>query len=116
MKTNFKNFVLSSLIEEINNDIHVNITKPGYKKDLPLDPYFMDLETPEIKKELKTFLADPLTISDHLNIQVQKGSENLYFDLTVYNLENDKEYILNFWTKDQHQELKNLIKEIIKQA
>jgi coenzyme F420-reducing hydrogenase beta subunit len=53
------------------------------------------------------------TISEHLELYVSKGSENLYFDLTVYKNDNEEAYTLNLFTKEQHEILKNLIIHVL---
>ena len=64
--------------------------------------------------------ADNLTISEHfLCDYLGKGSENMYFDFSVYSADdpNDEtEHKIKCHTKDQHEDLKRIIKAIIKQA
>jgi hypothetical protein len=94
-RINFKNFNLQGL-QSINPNISFKI-KNNTKKP-----------------------ADNLTISDYFFItHISKGSENFYFDFVVYSADgnNDEtEHVINCYTKDQHQELKEIINELIKQA
>ena len=91
----FRNFTIKKLESNYAN---------GYVYDV----FFT--HSPEIKKD------DELTISDHLNLQVQKGSENLYLTLSVYKVKEYEEFEIYVYTKDNHKRLKSLIIEIIKQA
>lgn len=60
--------------------------------------------------------GDNLTISDYLEINVSKGSENIYIDLVVYIDQDDKPLILKIYTKENKEGIKELIKDIIKQS
>lgn len=58
---------------------------------------------------------EELHLGDHLWMEAYKGSENLYFDFTVYR--GDCVAVdLKLYTKDAHDKLKHFIHEIIKQA
>lgn len=54
-----------------------------------------------------------LTISDHPDLGITTGSENLYLDIIVYKNDSDKPYKLKLYTKDNHKYLKKLICHII---
>lgn len=53
------------------------------------------------------------TISDHLDFGVTTGSENLYFDLIIYEDDSDKPIKLRLMTKDNHLGLKQFITYIL---
>jgi len=67
-----------------------------------------------IDNELKK--GDNLTISDHLDIHVYKGGENVYCDLVVYCDDSEKPYTLKFYSKENLKGFKDLISDIIKQG
>jgi len=54
-----------------------------------------------------------LTISDYGQLEMQKGSENLYLDMIVYPVDEDKELTLSIYTKENHQGLKAFSKMLI---
>jgi hypothetical protein len=60
--------------------------------------------------------GDNLTISDYLDFKVYKGGENIYCDLVVYIDHSDKPYQLNFYSKDNHAGMKNIINDIVNQS
>lgn len=55
------------------------------------------------------------TISDYIDFGVTTGSENLYFDLLIYenDTDSDKPFKLRLMTKDNHKGLKNYITFIL---
>lgn len=60
-----------------------------------------------------------ITISDYLQMDIYKSSENMYADIKVYLVDepnNEKSYLLSIWTKEAHEALKELIQEITKQS
>jgi hypothetical protein len=97
-KINFKSFNLQGL-QSINPDIFFRFEHNGKEKPTK---------------------ADNLTISEHFLISyLSKGSENLYFDFSVYLADepnNETEFLIKCHTKDQHEELKEIIFELIKQS
>ena len=60
--------------------------------------------------------SETLTISDHIELTTNKGSENLYCDVTVYKIDAYTPIILRLYTKEAHNTLKEIINEIIKQS
>lgn len=87
---NFKNFRLFE-IKNISPNIFINV------------------EDGEIKK------GDNLTISDYLDLKINKGNENLYITIIVYIDEDIEPLKLNIHTKEDQSTLKEIIKEIINQ-
>ena len=96
----YKNFTLAELKNRIEN--------------LDINFRFDDKNENKIKN---LFNTEKITISDHVNLYIQKGSENLYFDIDIYLLENDffGSSKLTIYSKDSISELKKLISEIIEQ-
>lgn len=94
----------------------------------PLEINFKSFTLKQFKAVYKglKFMIEPtidedilLTISEHFfSDNISKGSENLYFDFIVHeaNPESVTEYKFAIYTKDQHELLKSLIIDIIKQA
>lgn len=72
-----------------------------------VSPDIRILNPKDFKKETK------YTISDHLQMRVETGSENLYLDLTIYPFDGYTPQILRICTKDDHRGLKDLMKYII---
>ena len=60
--------------------------------------------------------GDNLTISDYLEINIHKGSENMYCDITVYIDDSTEPKTLKIYTKENKKDLKTLINEIINQS
>ena len=69
----------------------------------------------EYKYNLSLFKRETLTISEHPNITLTKGSENLYLNLDVYIGESEKVYKLVIWSKENHEGVKEILKSIINQ-
>ena len=104
----FKNFTLAELKSNFQN-LQIQFSINNEKNDLIS------------VKEFQIFSKEKLTISDHLEMRVYKGSENLYLDFNAY-LVNDAKFDLFrpvsicIFSKDFHGELKNVINEILKQS
>ena len=90
-KINFKNFCINNLDTLYKN------------KDI-----FFEAE--EIKN------SEAITIGEHLECSINKGSENIYFMLIVYKLNKFTPIELKAYTKEAHADLKKLIIEIINQS
>ncbi|HZJ20578.1 MAG TPA: hypothetical protein VFD35_09550 [Pricia sp.] len=60
--------------------------------------------------------SECFTISGHLDFRLTTGSENLYVDLIVYKNKGDieKQFHLRLFTKNDHDSLKELVMEIMK--
>lgn len=52
------------------------------------------------------------SISDFLDFSVHQGSENLYLDITIYEVDGFDPITLKIYTKDNHLGLKQLITHI----
>lgn len=63
-------------------------------------------------------LNDKLTIGDYIDLRAYKGHENYYLNLVVYKVDpsEQKAHDLMIYTKEAHQEMKELIKNIISQS
>ena len=55
-----------------------------------------------------------LTISDYLDVNIYKWSENIYLEIIVYAGYNERK--LKIYSKDNHELIKNIAKEIISQS
>ena len=96
MNINFKNFSLQELENILGPDVDF-FNDPGEKK-------------PTIKKDYR--------LSAYLNFEVNKGSENLYFDFEVYaedyernaKTELQEAHTIKIYTKEAHNHLKDIIK------
>ena len=107
--TNLRNFKLNELKSLLTDDIRIlNILKDSY----PLTTNFT-------AKEMKIISSEYLTIGDHSEIEIHKGSENLYFNFLCYLINEDFEIYhaikISIFTKDNHKELKEIIKVFINQ-
>ena len=110
LKMDFKNLTFEDLkkyCKEFSADISVMFT-----------PYNKSNERFNLK-DFKLFKKEILTISDHGFFEVSKGSENLYLDFLVY-LKNDpiifEPASIQIYTKEDHENLKKIIFEIINQS
>ena len=69
--------------------------------------------------EIKIIESEFLTIGDHSEIEVSKGSENLYFDFSCYIEDDEKKFYsqikISIFTKENHDFLKEVIKLFINQ-
>ena len=92
---NFKKFTLKQLKKHLEGSKYIYEVFVDHSKDIHLD--------------------DVLTISDHGILKVEKGCENLYLTISVYKEKEYEEYELYFYTKEYHNRLKSIIREIIKQ-
>lgn len=61
------------------------------------------------------FKGETLTISDHPNITLTRGNENLYITMDIYIGESEKAYKLDIWSKENHEGVKEIMKSIINQ-
>ena len=59
--------------------------------------------------------TEELSISEHLTMEVYKGSENLYVDILMWK-NNCTDVGIQLHTKDAHDKLNQFINEIIKQS
>ena len=107
---NYKNFTFAELqteVKKISADVIVSFT-----------PYNKDNERFDLKT-FNRFKKEILTISDFGYFETSKASENLYLDFKVY-LKNDVDIYdpasIQIYTKDDHEKLKEIIFEIIKQS
>ena len=96
MKINLKAFTPDELMEWIESSGSGN------------DVFFKN-------KPMIVAMNEVVSISDHLNMQVYKGSENLYVDFSIWR-GDDVEVEIELYTKDNHERLKEVIIELIKQA
>ena len=101
MNINFKNFSLQELQKILGPDVDF-LKELGEKK-------------PAIKKDYR--------LSAFLEFNVYKGSENLYFDFTVYSEDYERNadtelqeaHTVKLYTKEAHEHLKSIIKTFITQ-
>ncbi|MDE3744002.1 hypothetical protein [Maribacter polysaccharolyticus] len=84
----FKNFTIEQLNQKLKTDVHITNRK----------------EFAQIPR---------ITISDHLEFQFQTGSENVYLDLTVYAIDAYEPLTLRIYSKDDHNTVKTLIKQLL---
>ena len=61
---------------------------------------------------------EPIYVPEAFNLQIYKGSENIYLEVDVYLLERAifEPFFLKVWSKEDHDKVKELANEIIKQA
>lgn len=96
--------------------------KNNYRNDIEIDIKYYDEKNKKLSPaELKTFRSKNLTISDAFFVTIQKGSENFYIDIEcyLYDYELHKIYkpvVIQVFTKDNHDEIKKIAIELIKQS
>jgi hypothetical protein len=100
-----------------------NFTLNELSKSLPQDVSIMWLfqKKPEkfiriYDKEWNKYATKHWTISDYGQMELSKGSENLYIDLKVYEASENApevEYFVTIYTKDNHNGLKEFSKNLI---
>ena len=103
LKIDFKNFKLAELKAALIGDVKAYQVKK--------------VEYTEVKDftnaEIKIIESEFLTIGDHSEIEVSKGSENLYFDFSCYIEDDEKKFYsqikISIFTKENHDFLKEVI-------
>jgi hypothetical protein len=100
-----------------------NFTLNELSKSLPEDVSIMWLfqKKPEVfirtsNKEWNKYASKHWTISDYGQLELTKGSENLYIDLKVFEASENApevEYYVTIYTKDNHNGLKEFSKNLI---
>jgi len=103
---NWNNFTLKELNEALPADVEI------YSYETPEKEY----NRPYSDENKKFYTTKRLTISQHGEAEVSKGSENIYLDIKCYNAEdkNDmSEYEVSIYTKENHSGLKEVAKSLI---
>jgi hypothetical protein len=95
----FRNFTLNELIQNLPADVSfVYISKKNSTDKIRISD-----------KEFKNFKFKHWTITDYGNMELSRGSENLYLDIMVYEASKETpevEYTISIYTKDNHKGLK----------
>jgi hypothetical protein len=117
-----------NLAAELKNDFFKNLHTPSeekkpfnlkkinknnlydFLKNTDVFAEIMQKENPNFKISKDQFF----TVPDAIDFKIDKGSENFYFEIEVYHInpkneEDYKSYKVLFWTKDNHQFIKDLI-------
>jgi hypothetical protein len=96
---NFRNFTLNELIQNLPADVSfMYISKKNSTDKIRIS-----------NKEFKNFKFKHWTITDYGNMELSRGSENLYLDIMVYEVSKETpevEYTISIYTKDNHKGLK----------
>lgn len=112
---NPKSFTLDELKDYLwENDIYISWFQKGWIGITPASETKKIWDGTSHSLLLKLWKDKKLTISDYGHLEVEKGSENLYLDLIVYELDgSDDPYTIRIYTKENHKGLKEFANHII---
>jgi hypothetical protein len=103
---NFRNFTLNELIQNLPADVSfMYISKKNSTDKIRISD-----------KEFKNFKFKHWTITDYGNMELSRGSENLYLDIMVYEASKETpevEYTISIYTKDNHKGLKQFANNLV---
>jgi len=86
---------------------HQNFTIEELQTNLPPDVFL------RFDYEIKGKILPTYQIPESFKIDIDHGSENLYFTIDIYKVEGYTEYKLTIWSKDNRQELMKFITELL---
>lgn len=110
---NPKSFTLDELRSYLSPDVMIYGFMKGWSGITPAHENKMIFDYPN-QRQWKQWKDHKFTISDYGHLEVEKGSENLYLDLIVYELDgSDDPYTIRIYTKDNHKGLKEFANHII---
>lgn len=110
---NPKSFTLEELNNHINDkDIYISYFQLGWSGITPASENKM-IFTDTSSLGFKQWKNKKLTISDYGQIEVDRGSENIGLTVIVYEETSEKPYTIKLYSKDNHNGLKEVAKELI---
>jgi hypothetical protein len=110
---NPKSFTLEELNNHINDkDIYISYFQLGWSGITPASENKM-IFTDTSSLGFKQWKNKKLTISDYGQIEVDRGSENIGLTVIVYEETSEKPYTIRLYSKDNHNGLKEVAKELI---
>jgi hypothetical protein len=110
---NPRSFTLGELNEYLSPDVSIYGFMKGWSGITHASENKMIFDYPN-QGQWKQWKDKKLTMSDYGHLEVEKGSENLYLDLIVYELDgSDDPYTIRIFTKDDHSKLKEFSQMLI---